>query len=472
MDPTFKPTVAIALLGFVPLALAVFALVPARRAVAWVFVSGWLFLPSGANYPLPGFPDWNKYSAVTTGALLGALIFDLGRVLSFRPKWFDLPVLLLIVAPFMASITNDLGAYDGLSSVHRWLNIWVIPYFLARVYFSDLAGARDLAIIFVLGALVYVPLCLIEVRLSPQLNIWVYGYHQHEFAQSRRYGGYRPTVFMNHGLMVGLWMCAGALIATMLWLGRSVRSVAGLPIGLVAMALAITAVLCKSFGALALLALGLALGALARQLRWAWVIVLLAAIPLLYVLLRATQVWDGQELIDISTALGGTERGGSLWVRLRNENVLIAKALQQPMFGWGGYGRNRPDGTEISWRIVTDGLWVIILGQQGLVGLAGMLAMFNLPVVLFLNRWRSLAVLHPWLTPSLALCIVVSMFMCDALFNGQASPLYTLAAGSLAGLRADPRLIALMRSHLVPRAHAGSSPAPQSPQSSPMLPPR
>ena len=59
---------------------------------------------------------------------------------------------------------------------------------------------------FVLGGLIYVPLCLFEVRMSPQLHNMVYGFAQHSFGQTVRGGGWRPMVFMQHGLAVGLFM--------------------------------------------------------------------------------------------------------------------------------------------------------------------------------------------------------------------------------------------------------------------------
>ena len=73
------------------------------------------------------------------------------------------------------------------------------------------------------AALIYAPLCLLELRLSPQLHRWVYGYHQHDFVQTMRDGGYRPMVFMEHGLMVSFWMAAAALTAFWLWHERTFR---------------------------------------------------------------------------------------------------------------------------------------------------------------------------------------------------------------------------------------------------------
>ena len=45
-----------------------------------------------------------------------------------------------------------------------------------------------------IGGLVYAPLCLIEMRLSPQLHRWIYGYMANAFAHSVRGEGYKPTV--------------------------------------------------------------------------------------------------------------------------------------------------------------------------------------------------------------------------------------------------------------------------------------
>jgi hypothetical protein len=64
------------------------------------------------------------------------------------------------------------------------------------------------------------------------------------------------------------------------------------------------------------------------------------------------------------------ERAGSLAFRIKNENMLVQKALQQPLFGWGGWKRSficaKTTGETVS---VPDGLWIIAFGQNGLFGL-------------------------------------------------------------------------------------------------------
>ena len=38
--------------------------------------------------------------------------------------------------------------------------------------------------------------------ISPQLHFMTYGFYQHEFTQVVRMGGYRPMVFLQHGIAV------------------------------------------------------------------------------------------------------------------------------------------------------------------------------------------------------------------------------------------------------------------------------
>ena len=118
------------------------------------------------------------------------------------------------------------------------------------------------------AALVYVPLCLWEIRMSPQLHRQLYGFHTFEnFGFAVRWGGYRPTVFMQFGLMVGTFMGTGALVAYWLWRTRSGRKLLGLSMGQVAVVLAVTTVLVKSTGSIILLAVGIGLLEATRALR-------------------------------------------------------------------------------------------------------------------------------------------------------------------------------------------------------------
>src|SRR5690606_15987297 len=104
--------VPIVMFGWIPLSLVFWAFLPARRALLATILIGWMFLPVAA-FTFPGFPDYTKASAVSLAALLGAVIFDARSLLGFRPRWFDIPMLLWCAAPLFSSISNELGFYDG-----------------------------------------------------------------------------------------------------------------------------------------------------------------------------------------------------------------------------------------------------------------------------------------------------------------------------------------------------------------------
>src|SRR6516225_5404979 len=85
--------------GWLPLMQVAFALLPARRAMLVGVISGWLLLPPLA-FDLPGVPEYNKATAVTAGVLLATLIFEPARLVAFRPRWFDIPMVLWCLCPF------------------------------------------------------------------------------------------------------------------------------------------------------------------------------------------------------------------------------------------------------------------------------------------------------------------------------------------------------------------------------------
>src|SRR5262245_35205629 len=206
-----KPTVPIALFGWPLIALLFFAALPPRRAVIANFVVGWLLLPV-ASIGIQGFPDVTKASSVAVAALLGVLLFDARRVAAFRFRALDLPVLALTVVPLATSLANGLGAYDGLSGVLGNALPWGVPWLMGRLYGSEPGARRDLVVGLLLGSLAYIPICLFEMRFSPQLNQWLYGFIPFKFATTRRFGGYRPVGFLRHGIELGMLMMSGSLI--------------------------------------------------------------------------------------------------------------------------------------------------------------------------------------------------------------------------------------------------------------------
>src|ERR1043165_2676611 len=316
--------------------------------------------------------------------------------------------------------------------------MWGVPYLMGRLYLTTAAAHRELAIGVLLGALADVPLCLIEIRLSPQLNTWIYGYAQHMFAQTMRFGGYRPVVFMEHGLAVGLFMAGGWLIAVWLWATGAVRSLLGAPILVLAPVLLGTFVLCKSLGALAECMVATGLLFAARWLRMRTILLLMAVFPLLYVADRVVGLGVA-EAIEQTAAMVQQERADPLRFRLDNETALIAKAMEQPLLGWGGWGRGRvhdEEGRDLS---VTDGLWIIVFGNQGLIGLVGLLGFQLLPAVALIRRVRAGGLGAAEAAAPLALAMCLLMFSVDALLNAPTNAVFMLMAGGLVSLSGSAR---------------------------------
>ncbi len=108
--------------------------------------------------------------------------------------------------------------------------------------------------------------------------------------------------------------------------------------------------------------------------------------------------------------------------------------MQKKFTGWGRWGRSLirdEEGRQIS---IPDGLWIITLGQFGLVGLTALTALLLLPILLLLRRYPIRMWGHPLVAPAAGLAIVVTLFMIDNLFNAMINPVFVLAAGGLAGL--------------------------------------
>jgi O-antigen ligase len=84
------------------------------------------------------------------------------------------------------------------------------------------------------------------------------------------------------------------------------------------------------------------------------------------------------------------ERSESLAYRFANEDILLAKARERLLFGWGTYGRNQVYNEAGKAGSVTDGAWIVALGEQGIVGYVGMFGILLIPVFLARKRLRAI----------------------------------------------------------------------------------
>ncbi len=432
--------------SFVPLALATYVLVAfgclvllgARRGVAAALLGGWMFLPSFAATTFDVPLLHGKTTFVPGVVLFASLVLDGTRWRRLRLRPIDVPILLVCLTPFAASIANGLGAYDGGSAVFEETMQWGAPYLLGRVYFARPRHVAEFATAIVAAALVYAPLCLWEVRMSPQLHYQTYGFSTFSFIQTIRFGGFRPNVFMSHGLMLGMFMSSATLIALWLWRTRTRIAVLGLPLGPVCVVLVVTTVLCKAAGAIVLLLVGFVVLEGTRWIRTTALVLALLAIPPAYCAARLSG-WTGKDLVALAGDAIGKERAQSLDFRIVMENQLFVKALERPWLGWGRWGRSRVydhSGRDVS---ITDGMWIIALGVTGFMGLGGLGLALGTPAVALLRRVPIKRWSHPAAAPAAALTVATLIWAIDNLLNGMMSPVFPAMMGSVASFAAVAR---------------------------------
>ena len=426
--------VPIVLCGWLPVVVLVFRELRGYRAIAFCYVTAWLFLPS-ARFAIRGLPDYDKVTATSMGILLAVVFLEPRRLLSTRPKWFDLPVVVLCLCPIVSALTNQLGLWHGVSQclVNGWA--FGVPYLLGRAYFNSFKAFGTLAQAIVIGGLVYVPFCLVEIRMSPQFYLWVYGYRPRAF-NALRYGGWRPNVFLEEGLELGMWMTVASLMGVGLWYSGAFKRLWGVSSGVWVSMLLGTTVLCRSTGALLLLVAGLGTLWMMRMTRSAWPALLLLLIPPVYIGLRATATYDGNHLVELARRAVNEERAQSLQFRLQNETVVIEHAWDALAWGWGGFGRGHVHDEYGTSQVVMDGLWLITFSYCGLVGLISLYTTLLLGpgIACFRFSRRSWRARFAEVAPVLALAVGLILFAIDSLLNAMLNPIYPLALGGLSTL--------------------------------------
>lgn len=316
--------------------------------------------------------------------------------------------------------------YD-MVSVLLGLGILLIPFLLGWRFLGTPAGQRALLVAFALGGLLYAPLMLIEVRLSPQLNTWIYGFFPHSFQQHIRNGGFRPIVFLPHGLWVGLFMAMAILSSLGLWrlTPTGVRPFDRLRWLVLAGGLLVVLVLAKSLGALLItLALGVVVLFGGRRL-----VMLVAAgaagLVLFYPMARGAGLVPVDMVMNLADSIS-MDRAQSLGFRLRNEDVLLARANEKALFGWGTWGRGFVYDSWGNRTSVTDGAWIIVMNGFGWVGYLAQFGLLCLPMIRLAFRRE--------IGPEAAvLAAVLAANLLDLIPNATLESITWLAAGAVAG---------------------------------------
>jgi hypothetical protein len=416
-----------------------------------VLLGGMLFLPEGAYFDAPLIPPMGKHTVASTCALLGLLARCPRRLR--LPKWGRGADFFLLLAGLSGTVTiflnRDAVTYgptflpamsprDVLAfGIRDALDI-VVPYLVGRMCIQSTQDVRDLLRVALGLGLVYSLLILFELRFSPNLHRWIYGYHAREdFSQTIRWGGYRPTVFMEHGLAVALFAMVVALYATVQ--SRLRRRFWGLPTWCWALYFVIIMILCRGTGAILLGAIALVAirwTSPRQQLRLA---ALIAVICLIYPCLRFTGLFPQETILAFTSSNIDPDRAASLRVRFDNEGLLIEHVHKRLWFGWGAYGRNRLYDSSGNNNVITDGHWIILLSVGGVSLLYCWFGALLMPVFSALRLVRKLPARDDQqLLAGLAITTVCYVF--DLLPNGMFNHAPLFLAGALTSLCAALRM--------------------------------
>jgi O-antigen ligase len=286
-----------------------------------------------------------------------------------------------LISPLLSAIANPDNFGEGCVGEIYQLLAWGSPYLIGRLYFTDTQSLRKAAKAFVIGGLAYIPLCIFEIIKGPRIYAWLYGYLPFQWNGADRYIGYRPVGLLENGNQLGIWMATASLISMWLWRRKTAKSILGIPIAVVAIALFVVTILCQSTGAIILLlALIPFVFVEPRHLSRTVSIVLVLGI-LTFAAFRIANVISVHDLVaenPVAHAVDGYLRHigkGSLGWRLNEDDRHIDTALEEPILGYGAWNWWQ-EGVERPWS-----LWLLVFGMYGFVGLVSLEALLLIPTL-------------------------------------------------------------------------------------------
>ncbi|WP_298857714.1 hypothetical protein [uncultured Sulfitobacter sp.] len=451
------------LLAWPAVCVVLFRTQSVERAIVWSILGGYLLLPPLAEFNLPLVPAMDKVS-IPNLSVLAILIFATAHKVRLLPEGRIARVLVVILVcsaiptvmtnrePILFEVLRDadpilflVDALPGQSvrdigSVLIAQTLTIVPFLVARQFLSSEDGLLEILRALMIGALLYSIPSLIEIRFSPQMNVWVYGFFQHSFEQTMRAGGYRPIVFLPHGLWLALFACTAAMSAAAL--ARVSPKVDRWKAVLLTLYLVLFLLACKSAASIAY---GMILVPLIYFAPRRWLVLLatlFALIAVTYPMLRNVGAIPTDAIV-AKVAEFNPDRAQSLGYRFNNEEQLLERAAEKPAFGWSGWGRSlvrdAEDGEILT---IPDGRWIIVFGSFGWLGYIAEFGLLALPLLLlggYILRNRR-AELSPYIG---AVGLILGITLIDMLLNATLTPFTWLTAGAVLGYveRLNPRRV-------------------------------
>lgn len=436
----------IVLLSWPLVTVVLFRVLSTERAIVWTILGGHLLLPSETSIKIPTIPVIDRTTVTAMSAVVLCALMARKTTLAPAPFARAWKIVLLMLfglvalTPLLTVVQNTQPIIDGrvylpglrLYDAYAMISgtvFQMLAFWLGLRYLNTREGHKILLEAMVISALVYTIPALLEVRISPQLHRWVYGFFPHEFAQAMREGGFRPNVFLNHGLMVGIYFALAIVAAVVLF--REARR-EGRPAGLwllAALWILITLEFCKSLGAFGLALLFAPATLLFGKRLQVMIGVAIAVIVLLYPMLRGAGLIPVDAVYQMALSID-EDRAASLKFRLDNEDALLDRANEKPLAGWGSWGRNQIfDPNTGRMTSVTDGIWLIFIGIFGWVGYIGRFGLLTFPILYYALRRKSFG--PSMITPGMIM--VLSVALVDLLPNAGLVNYVWLMSGAIAG---------------------------------------
>lgn len=433
------------LFGWIPVVLVLFARFKPHVACTLAMLGQFLLLPASLAIDPPLLPPLDRHVIGGIGALLGfALFVRPSAQAPLNRRW---PLVLLAVQVAVALVTTlfnrdpifigplvlpGLTPYDGIGDAFIRMFAIAVPFYLGLRVVRSLEQLVTVLKIIAVAGLLQVPIVMVENRLSPQLHANLYGVFPHSFLQHIRAGGFRPVGLTTHGLEFALFV-ATATVA-MVGLARAKLSVLGVRARWLVPVMLVGLVFCRSLGPLIY---GLMFPAVIFLLSTRWqvrVVAVLIAVVLFYPLSRSRDLFPTETVVELATKVS-PDRGQSIGFRFHHEDLLLEKADERAILGWGGWGRNRIFDRETGRdESVTDGYWILELGRFGLVGFLSFFVLLTAPAYLAARAWRRVPA-GPGRVVLMTAVLIVVMRAVDLVPNAFLAPFTLYMAGALLGLQ-------------------------------------
>jgi len=404
-------------------------------ATFWTIVGGYLLLPVGVEIDFPLIPSMNKETIPVIMAFLGCKYIAKEDVKILPPKGIERNLILLFFLGAIGTVLTNgdpivVGnnylpglSFRDLFSVIMGKYLLLLPFILGIQLIKTTDDQVQLFKLIVVAGLLYSVLILFEIRMSPQLHKLTYGFFPHTWGQHVRYGGFRPVVFLGHGLWVSMFIVIVVGVAATL--SKLKMKLSKPPNMVVLIYLVLLLIFAKGFGSLILgTIMFLSVWLLTPRLIYL-LSVAIAILSITYPFLCLIDVFPHEQVIENIEKINPAQ-AGSLEFRFSHEIALLEKAADRFLFGWGAWARNRLEDS------VVDGYWIGLVGSYGFIGF---MSIFGL---MFIAIWK-VRYVFKWLPTKrdkfllASLSLMVSLIMVDQVPNHSENPFFWFLTGSLAG---------------------------------------